>query len=342
MADKTNRNHILNILKSNIFGQPDLFPLQCEEEVKTLGLSLYNKYRIRYGLETTPQQEEGSASPPTNSALPSIPPLPPLADYHQVDLHGLQVAEVNTFGGEHLCQQVLDKLQVADCLKGCGMTAQQVDKALIAIAARALFSASEHKTAQLLARNSSLKELYHYDKTISHKALYAISDQLYGHRQAIDRFLYRRFTDMFDLQDRIVIFDISNTYFETSKSSGALAKYGRSKEKRNDCPLVVFTAVINAQGFIKHSRIYEGNMADVKTVEEMIEELEANAPSGDTKKTVVMDAGMASEENLCLIRSRGYHCIPSAMSALKKPDIEQSFAQKKLWARKEQRQRCFL
>ena len=41
---------------------------------------------------------------------------------------------------------------------------------------------------------------------------------------------------MFDLEDKLVIFDISNTYFESRKSDSKLAKYGRSKEKRSDIP----------------------------------------------------------------------------------------------------------
>jgi len=40
-----------------------------------------------------------------------------------------------------------------------------------------------------------------------------------------------------------------------------LAQFGRSKEKRKDRRLVVFSGVINSEGFIRHSRIYEGNNA---------------------------------------------------------------------------------
>jgi len=81
---------------------------------------------------------------------------------------------------------------------------------------------------------------------------------------------------LFNLEDKLVIFDISNTYFETRKANSKLAKYGRSKEKRSDCPLVVFTGVINPQGFIRHSRIYQGNTADTATLEDMIKDLSSH------------------------------------------------------------------
>src|SRR5699024_319617 len=78
--------------------------------------------------------------------------------------------------------------------------------------------------------------------------------------------------------NKLVIFDISNTYFEGVKSGSKLADFGRSKEKRTDCRLVVFTGVINAAGFIRHSRIYEGNKADSGTLEDMLNDLKRNFP----------------------------------------------------------------
>src|SRR5690606_17899666 len=122
--------------------------------------------------------------------------------------------------------------------------------------------------------NSSLGECMNCDESISHKQLYRISDLLYECKNQIDKLLYNRITSMFDLEDQLVIYDISNTYFETRKQNSQIATYGRSKEKRYDCPIVVFTGVINAEGFIRHSRIYEGNKPDGETLLDMIADLE--------------------------------------------------------------------
>ena len=312
LEDKENRVQVLSILKSKIFDQPDLFPTDCDAQLKQLGLNLYEKYKIRYNIESESTDNQNIN---TQNAV-SIPPLPQLADYHQVDIKGLEIAELKAFGGEFICQQILDKLQLRYCLQSCGFNDHQIDRALISIAARALYASSEYKTAQILSDNSSLKELYDYQSEINHQALYAISDKLYAHRELINGFLYQRFNDMFSFEDKILIFDISNTYFETNKSASHLAQYGRSKEKRNDCPLVVFTAVINAQGFFKHSRIYEGNKADVATLGDMLSDLEAHAQDG-VKKTVVIDAGIASEDNLALIQSKGHHYVCVSRHRLK-------------------------
>ena len=171
--------------------------------------------------------------------------------------------------------------------------------------------------------NSELVACYGYEKKITHKQLYTISDLLYTHKPQIDKFLYGRITDMFDINDKLVIFDISNTYFETHKAKSRIAKYGRSKEKRNDCPLVVFTGVINSQGFIRHSRIYEGNKSDLKTIGDMINDMEEHSAPG-TEHTVVIDAGIADDKNLEMLDRKGYKYVCVSRKRLKDYPVDPS------------------
>ena len=108
----------------------------------------------------------------------------------------------------------------------------------------------------------------------------------------------------------LVIYDLSNTFFEGRKASSKLARYGRNKEKRNDCKQVVFTGVINEQGFMRYSRVYDGNTSDIPTLKQMVEDLKKH--SGNySEKIVVMDAGIASEENLDYLRGESlkYVCV---------------------------------
>lgn len=294
LDDKNNRHLVLEMLKSRIFKQPELFPVQVSGELKRLALSYYEKYLIKYG-----QNQDN----PT-----SIPPPKEQSEFHNTDIKGLQVEDVKEFGAEHLCKQTIDKLGLESFLKGLGLSEAQVSTSLISIAARAIYAASEHKTAQILEINSELAACFGHSQPISHKQLYSLSDRLFRHKDAIDRYLYERLSNMFSFKNSLVIFDISNTYFETGKHQSQKAKYGRSKEKRNDCPLVVFTAVINREGFIRHSRIYEGNKADVATLEDMIKDLQANA-KGATQKTIVIDAGIADDKNLELIEQKGYKYV---------------------------------
>lgn len=308
LENKDNRATVLRLLRAKIFGSGDLFEGegaegQAPKALRELADAFYEKYRIKYG-----------DMPSKNDV--SIPPAPEKAEYHSVDVKTLEVADVKTFGAEHLCRQVLDELKLADCFADMGMGRKQTDKALLGIAARAIFSSSEYKTSQILQDNSSLQECFGIGQTITHKQLYGVADKLYANKEKIDGFLYERIRTLFDLDDKLVIFDISNTYFEGRKAGSEIARHGRSKEKRSDCPLVVFTGVINAEGFIRHSRIYEGNKADAATLGDMIADLKKYSPEG-AKQTIVIDAGIASEENLESITKEGYEYVCVSRKRLK-------------------------
>lgn len=308
LAEKQNRTLVAKALKAKIYDEHHLFAQTLSSDLLTLVDSYYAKYQLKY-----PESLQGK----TPSTI-VLPPKAEKADFHTVDLNATQVEEVKSFGAEYLCKQVADQLQLKEHLKGCGFSEHETTQALIAILSRAIFSASEWKTSQLLADNSVLCELFDKEQAPTHKELYVIADKLYDEREQIDRLLYNHIKDLFNLEDKLVIFDLSNSYFETSKQGSELARYGRSKEKRSDCPLVVFTAVINAEGFIRHSNIYEGNKPDPESLEEMITDLEKayhGIQSGiKALPTLVIDAGIATEDNLLFLREKGYRYVCVARS----------------------------
>lgn len=311
LADKENRVLVAKALKAKIYQESSLFPSSLSADLLTLVASYYAKYQLKYC-----ESLQGSTP-----ATIELPPKAEKADFHTVDLNTTQVEEVKSFGAEHLCVQVADQLKLTEHLRACGFTDHQATQGLMAILSRAIFSASEWKTAQMLEDNSALCELLGRAQAPTHKELYAIADKLYENRDQIDRLLYSHIQDLFNLEDKLVIFDLSNTYFETAKRGSDLVKYGNSKEKRIDCPLVVFTAVINAEGFIRHSRIYEGNQSDAESLEEMITDLEKTYRQSynktGAKPTVVMDAGIATEDNLSLLRQKDYTYVCVARSQRK-------------------------
>lgn len=298
LTDKEARKMTLDLLQAKIFGQSQLFAKDYPKEIVALAESYYQKFLIKY------------KNVSLDTAL-SLPPTESEAQMETIDIQSIEIENSKTFGGEHLCSQIMEMLNLEQCLKSLGFTQPESRLAHISIISRALFSASEYKTIHYLKDNSGLCDLYHVPaEDITHRHLYAIADKLYEQKQSIDKFLYNRVVDMFDLQDSLVIYDLSNTYFEGRKAGSNRAKFGKSKEKRNDCKQVVFTGVINAQGFIRYSRIYDGNTADIVTLQDMVADLKKH--SGSVKdKTVVMDAGFASEENLDFLVEEGlkYVCV---------------------------------
>ena len=177
----------------------------------------------------------------------------------------------------------------------------------------------ELKTVRFMEDNSAVCELTGYDiKKLTKDNLYKISKKLFKEKEGLEGYLSKTTNELFDLQDRIILYDLTNTYFEGEKRSSSLARYGRSKEKRSDCPLVVLALVVNVEGFVKYSSIYQGNMADSQTLGDMIDRLRIATSSSGSKAIVVIDAGIATEKNLLLIKSKGYDYVCVSRSNLKK------------------------
>lgn len=314
LVEAENRKMLLDILQAKIFGQSILFTEGYPKSIHELAEKCFEKFRIKY---KDIDIEESM----------SIPPVKNKAQLETIDVNSIGVEDSRTFGGEHLCSQILEKLDFAHCLDSLGFNQKDIEMAHISIISRALFSSSEYKTTQYLRDNSELKRMFGFggeNEQVSHYSLYKIADKLYDKKDLIDKILYKKLTGLFNIKDSLVIYDLSNTYFEGRKANSTLAQYGRSKEKRNDCKQVVFTGVINAQGFIRYSRIYEGNTPDVSTLEDMIKDLKVHSDT-ISDKVVVMDAGFASEENLqyltrqnlkyvCVSRKqiKNYHINPNA------------------------------
>ncbi|MEA3288316.1 MAG: IS1634 family transposase, partial [Candidatus Marinimicrobia bacterium] len=179
------------------------------------------------------------------------------------------------------------------------------------------------------ARNvSGLCELTDMDPNLlSNNALYRISDSLLSVKDELEKHLYQRERDLFSSNDKILLYDLTNTYFEGQAQSNPKAKRGWSKEKRYDCPLLTLGMVVDSQGFPRVSKLLAGNVSEGKTLLGMIQALQAEevklgSDSGldqnlESKPaeikprgiTVVLDAGIAIESNLELLRSNGYDYI---------------------------------
>ncbi len=87
------------------------------------------------------------------------------------------------------------------------------------------------------------------------------------------------------------------------------AGFGKNKEKRSDAKNLALALVTNAEGFVKYSRICEGNIADTKTLCQTIKELSSYSSYSSRKPIEVMDTGISSRENLLMLRQEGYNYL---------------------------------
>jgi hypothetical protein len=225
--------------------------------------------------------------------------------------------DVREIGSEWLCYQAAEQLQLPDFLSNIGFTDEQTRLAITHIISRAVFPASELQTANWIRENSAICDITHYpiDKITKDK-LYKISQKLFSEKEKIEKFLSIKTNQLFDIEDKILICDLTNTYFEGRKKNSKLAKFGRSKEKRSDCKIVVLALVINPQGFIKYSSVFEGNIQDSSTLESIVMKLRG-ATSVEKRATVVLDAGIATEENLKMLSDNNFDYVCVSRSKLK-------------------------
>ena len=107
-------------------------------------------------------------------------------------------------------------------------------------------------------------------------AYYRTADLLYGCKNALEKHLAQRERDLFSLSESIVLYDLTNTYFEGQCAKNSSAAYGRSKEKRTDCKLATMGLVVDGDGFPKYSRFYPGNQSETVISQNILTNLPMN------------------------------------------------------------------
>lgn len=232
-------------------------------------------------------------------------------DYREVDLNSLEAVRSRTVGGEHLTLEAFRLLGLDSKLKELGFTGPELAAACGSIIGRACRPGSERATHDWLLNHSALGELISYDfEKISQSRMYQIADRLLKHKAELENHLAEQERHIFNLKETITLYDLTNTYFEGVSAGNSLANHGKSKEKRTDCPLVTLAVVMDGQGFIKHSEVFEGNVSEAKTLAMMLRKLENHfnqTPLFQREKPIViMDAGIATDENVQWIKENGY------------------------------------
>jgi hypothetical protein len=258
-------------------------------------------------------------------------------DYHRIDTGSIENKNIREAGSEWLCIQALEQLNMSTFLGEKGWQEEQIQLALTHIISRAAYPASELRTSEWIKQNSSVCELTGYPiEKITKDKLYEISKSLYKVKEDLEKHLSKCTNELFDLNDKIILYDLTNTYFEGSMRSSKIARFGKSKEKRNDARLVVLAVVINTEGFLKYSQIFEGNISDSKTLEQIITELSARTSSTERHPIVVLDAGIATEDNLKLLKENLFDYMCVSRSGMSKYSVDTGSNPIKILDKKEQ------
>ena len=241
-----------------------------------------------------------------------------------IDVDTVRHTDAREAGAENVCLQAIRELQLDTFLRRDGWSERRIDATLASLIVRTVYSPSEWEALRLLRENSSAMELLtgRFGDMPTQREVYAAAPSLYALKDKLERHLCRRTDTLFNLTNRVMLFDLTNFYFEGGKQGSAKARFGRSKEKRSDCRLLVLALAVNTAGFIRYSSILAGNTADPKALPGMVENIIAKnpvSPDPDDKVLVVIDAGIATEDNLRLLREAGYNYL--CVSRTKPADV---------------------
>ena len=267
---------------SQLLGQQEsLLSVDRLEEVETIAQALFAQHLVR-----APAPAESPA-------------------FVEVDVHSLGLTQPRSVGVEHVGLAALAQLEFEPLLASLGINAVTRAMILAQVVARMAAPASELTTWGWLNETSALGELRDLSLSdLSIMRLYRAADVLMRHREAIETSLFNRVQDLFGLETTVTLYDLTNTYFAGVEAGNPKARRGHSKEKRSDCPLLTLGLMLDVSGFVRRSQVFAGNAVECRTLAGILGGLSASPGA-----LVVMDRGIATEENLAWLREHGYRYL---------------------------------
>lgn len=277
--------HLAHRLEASLQGQSSLPPADAQLENLT--------EKARRG-----RQARAEKSPTALEASATI----------AVDPQRVTVEEAREAGPVHVAHQLWQQLGLSEILQHAGLSERACQLSEAMTLNRLIFPLSEHAMPDWM-RRTALADILGVDfSTLHDDALYRNLDRLYPNRERIETELAECEKTLFNLDDTLYLYDLTSTYFEGEAGSNPQAKRGYSRDKRPDCKQVLVGLVLDREGFPKAHEVFDGNRQDRTTVGEMLDSLEKRT-GRKPGSTVVVDRGMAYEEDLAAIRAHGYHYL---------------------------------
>jgi transposase len=133
--------------------------------------------------------------------------------------------------------------------------------------------------------------------------LYRCLDRILPHKRKLERHLKQRYGELFGAEFDVLLYDLTSTYVEGAAERNPMMRRGYSRDHRPDCEQMVIALIVNSEGFPFSYETFDGNRADVSTMETILRMVERKY--GQARRIWVLDRGIVSEENLQAIRKRG-------------------------------------
>lgn len=151
---------------------------------------------------------------------------------------------------------------------------------------------------------------------INDTRLYRCLDRILPHKTKLERHLKERYGELFGAEFDVLLYDLTSTYVEGAAEKNPMMRRGYSRDHRPDCEQMVIALIVNNEGFPFSYETFDGNRADVTTMETILRMVERKY--GKARRIWVFDRGIVSEENLAAIRKRsGQYLVGTPRSQMK-------------------------
>jgi len=156
---------------------------------------------------------------------------------------------------------------------------------------------------------------------INDTRLYRCLDRILPHKTKLERHLKQRYGELFGAEFDVLLYDLTSTYVEGAAENNPMMRRGYSRDHRPDCEQMVIALIVNSEGFPFSYETFDGNRADVSTMETILRMVERKY--GKARRIWVFDRGIVSEENLAAIRKRGgQYLVGTPRSQMKQFEAE--------------------
>ena len=186
--------------------------------------------------------------------------------------------------------------------------------AAVLVAARLCEPSSELHIAEDWYRRTALCDLLQLgDEEVNKDRLYRGLDHLIAHKASLEAHLSKRCGELFAIENEVLLYDVTSTYFEGLAEANPQARRGHSRDHRPDCKQVCIALVVTFDGFPLGYEVFAGNTHDSRTLQTIVATMEAR--HGMLGRVWITDRGMASAVNLTWLRQTGRRYIIGAPKA---------------------------
>lgn len=240
--------------------------------------------------------------------------------------------QTTSLGPTLLGLKVRENLGMTTCLSRLGFNKAQCEAAATTVINRLVDPVTENFLLKNWLDVSAIPDLLGEGVLKGpQKRFYSVSDKLLLNQEAIETHLRQAQQRHFNLTRTLVLYDLTNTHFEGECRSNKKAKRGKNKQKRNDCCQVVVGMILDEFGFELGHKTFEGNLNDSQSPVKMIDSLQKICTKDDelispVKPLVIVDAGVATQKNLKLLREKGYRYLVND-SRRQRSKYREAFAQ---------------